>query len=230
LYGAGPILYFITGRTQLATDEPARQRLLLERIAAAALAGCDFIQLREKDLPIRDLEALAVAAVKVCREASTRTGTGTRLLVNSRADVAIAAGAAGVHLPKGELGADAARSLLAKAGMSRPVVAVSCHSLAEVRLAESQGADFAVFGPAFEKDGNSAAGMAALEAVCRRTDAAENRMPVLALGGVTLENARDCLRAGAAGVAGIRLFQNGDVAETVSRLRSKNPMAADERG
>jgi thiamine-phosphate pyrophosphorylase len=96
------------------------------------------------------------------------------------------------------------------------VVGVSCHSVAEVSEAEEQGADFAVFAPVFEKKdtaGVRPAGLEALHQACLR------KIPVLALGGVKLENARACLDAGAAGIAAIRLFQENDLAEVVSTLR-----------
>src|SRR6185503_17467866 len=96
---------------------------------------------------------------------------------------------------------------------SEPVVAVSCHAEEEVRSASSAGADFVVFGPVFGKGEAPGTGLAALKAACG------HKIPVLALGGVTLENAGLCLARGAAGVAGIRLFQQGDLENTVQRLR-----------
>jgi len=215
------LLYYITDRTQFPGDEAARRARLLERIAAAAGAGVDYIQLREKDLSARELEQLARAAIQAIRGASS----SARLLINSRCDVALAAGANGVHLRAGaqDISAADARALLVRAGMSSPIVAASCHASSEVALAASEGADFAVFGPVFGKGPDAAheqvapAGLSALRAAC---SASVGGMPVLALGTVSTENAAGCLRAGAAGVAGIRLFQNGDVAATVRRLRS----------
>jgi thiamine-phosphate pyrophosphorylase len=106
-------------------------------------------------------------------------------------------------------------------GLIRSTIAVSCHTVQEIELAEGQGADFAVFGPVFGKAGveSSALGIAGLTQACRGRAAAKPAMPVLALGGIDLSNARECLEAGAAGIAGIRLFQSGNVEETVSRLR-----------
>ncbi|HZR28264.1 MAG TPA: thiamine phosphate synthase, partial [Terriglobales bacterium] len=147
----------------------------------------------------------------------------TRLLVNSRPDVAIAAGAHGVHLPANDISASEARVIFAKAGVVHPVIGVSCHTAAEVALAESHGADFAVFGPVFEKEKDGmkmhAAGLAGLRDACNRPPAAAARMPVLALGGVTLENAAACLACGAAGVAAIRLFQMENPEEVIKALR-----------
>ena len=96
------LLYYIGDRTQFSGPESVRRERLLEKIAEAARCGVDYIQLREKDLPARQLEALAGAAVRVIEENGLRkTGTreaGTCLLINSRSDVAFAAGAGGVHL------------------------------------------------------------------------------------------------------------------------------------
>lgn len=216
---ARPLLYYITDRTQLAADEPMRRRALLERIASAARAGVDYVQLREKDLQVCELEQMAAAAVATLRRVGEETGHRAKLLINSRIDVAIACGADGVHLPAGELGADEARVICEKAGLPRPTIGVSCHTVQEVALAESQGADFAVFGPVFGKGGQPGVGLAALEEVTHRAAAAAQRMPVLALGGVTAENAGECLRAGAAGLAGIRLFQAENAVAIIARLR-----------
>lgn len=196
-----------------------RRRVLLERIATAARAGVDYVQLREKDLSASELEQLGCAVVATLRRIADETGHRARLLINSRIDVAIACGAAGVHLPANELGADDARAICEKGGLRSPVIAVSCHTLAEVALAESQGADFAVFGPVFRKGEKPGVGLEALKQVANRPAAAAQRMPVLALGGVTVENASDCFQAGAAGIAGIRLFQAENAAALIERLR-----------
>jgi thiamine-phosphate pyrophosphorylase len=225
------ILYYITDRTQFAGDEASRGRRLLETIAAAAKAGVDYIQLREKDLRGRELESLAGEALAAVRSVSSKT----KLLINSRTDVALAVGLDGVHLTSSDVSAAEARVMRAaalRAGDLRGTeftVAVSCHSVEEVKLAESHGADFATLAPIFEKvaTGGSGVGVEMLRAAVnaiptdKRVEAGDRRgnMPVLALGGVTVESAADCMRAGAAGVAGIRLFQEGDVKETVKRLR-----------
>jgi thiamine-phosphate pyrophosphorylase len=176
----------------------------------------DYIQLREKDLSARELESLAVRAAAEVRKSSSTT----KLLVNSRVDVAIAAGADGIHLrSRSDLAPSDARVIFAKCGMNRATIAASCHSLNEVALAESHGADFAVFAPVFEKNGQCGVGVEVLRRIAQREVAASSRMPVLALGGVTPENAAACLEAGAAGIAGIRLFQSGDISKTVTALR-----------
>jgi thiamine-phosphate pyrophosphorylase len=200
------LLYYITDRMQFAGDEASRRRALLEKIAEAARCGVDFVQLREKDLSGRELETLARDAARTVRENSSTT----RLLINARTDVAIACGADGVHLRSEDVLPGEVRAAWKQ---TAPVISVSCHSTDEVARAAADGADFAVFAPVFEKQNSVAAGLSALRA------AREHPIKVLALGGVTLENARECMEAGAAGVAGIRLFQENDVRGVVDKLR-----------
>jgi thiamine-phosphate pyrophosphorylase len=210
------VLYYITDRTQFPGDEFERQSALLSRIGECARWGVDFIQLREKDLSARELESLAKRTVAEVRKNSSTT----KLLINSRIDVAIVAGADGVNLrSRGDLAPSDARVVFAKCGIHKPIIACSCHTLEEVALAESHGADFAVFAPTFEKAGSSGMGVGILREICQREIAASSRMPVLALGGVTPENAAACIEAGTAGIAGIRLFQSGDIGRTISALR-----------
>src|SRR5512146_645770 len=219
------LLCYITDRWQFpGTPEEQRARLL-GKVAEASRAGVDLIQLREKDLPAREVEALAAEAARLVGE--NAGPKRTRLLINSRVDIAIAAGADGAHLRSEDIAASEARFIFNKAGMPAAVIGVSCHALAEVRLADSHGADFAVFGPVFEKSGAAGQGLAALRDSCGQVAAhgieaavPAGQMPVLALGGVTEENAAACLRAGAAGIAGIRLFQENDVAKLVEKIRT----------
>lgn len=210
------LLYYITDRKSLAGTGAQQRSRLLVRIGEAAHAGVDYIQLREKDLAARDLERLARDATRTVRENSATA----KLLINGRADVALASGADGVHLPAGELAASEVRALWMQASDRAPVIAMSAHTIAEVRAAAADGADFAVLAPIFEKAHTDVrpVGIDALRAACASTLPAE--FAVLALGGVTLANVEVCLAAGAAGVAGIRLFQNGDIVETVRRLRA----------
>jgi thiamine-phosphate pyrophosphorylase len=171
-----------------------------------AADGVDYVQLREKKMNSGELAALART---ILNEIASVPGAPTRLLLNGRADVAVAAGAAGVHLTSHpeELTPEQVRLVFAAAGQPEPIISVSCHSLDDVKRARAAGADLILFGPVFEKrianqhitDGS---GLRALASACR---AAEGT-PILALGGVTLENAPECLAAGAAGIAAIRLF------------------------
>jgi thiamine-phosphate pyrophosphorylase len=213
------LLYYITDRTQFPGDEASRCRRLLDKIAEAARAGVNFIQLREKDLPTWELEALAQAAVHVVRENSRIT----HLLINSRSDVAIACGADGVHLRSADVSPEEARRVWAQEGGGRvgeretPVIAVSCHTVADVVRAASEQASFAALAPVFEKKDDADARLAGIEML---KEACLQKIPVFALGGITLENAIACAQAGAAGVAGIRLFQDQEVARVVQRLRA----------
>jgi thiamine-phosphate pyrophosphorylase len=220
------LLYYITDRTAFPGDEPSRRRRLLEKIREASSAGVDYIQLREKDLPTRDLESLAREAMGVVRSsAQLKTENRelrTALLINSRTDIAIAVEADGVHLRSDDVSPQEVRTVWqCGAGTPAhqlsprdPLIGVSCHSPGEVTQAADAGATFAVFAPVFEKKDASPTGLLALKQAC------DANIPVLALGGITLENAQSCLAAGAAGIAAIRLFQDDDIATVVKQLRS----------
>ena len=139
-------LYYITDRRQFAGEAQEQEQRLLAKIAECAAAGVEYIQLREKDLEARALEDLAHKAMAAIG------GSRTQLLINGRTDVALACGAHGVHLPANDLPASEVRAIFARAGRSEPVIGVSAHSSSEVASAESHGANFAVFGPVFEKE------------------------------------------------------------------------------
>jgi thiamine-phosphate pyrophosphorylase len=235
------LLYYITDRTAFAADEPTRCQRLLDKIAEAARAGVGYIQLREKDLPARELESLGREAVAIIDQLRTENrDLKTALLINSRTDIALATGADGVHLRSNDISPEAVRAVwgashartaapacpavpstavveAASGALPRsPLIGISCHSPRGVIQAAQAGASFAVFAPIFEKKDSLAAtpaGVKLLEQACRAS------IPVLALGGITLENAPACLHAGAAGIAAIRLFQENDIATIVRQLR-----------
>jgi thiamine-phosphate pyrophosphorylase len=215
---SGPLLLcYITDRRQFGGSSADQIQQLLARITACAAAGVDYIQLREKDLSTRELEKLAVKAL-----AALPGNSPSKLLINSRLDVALACGAHGVHLPAGDLNAGEARALWSRASERACVIGVSAHSATEIALAESHGADFAVFGPVFEKGGaTNPGGLQQLQQVCQRSQAAVPAMPVLAVGGVTVQIAPQCLGAGCHGIAGIRLFQESNASTVVTALRAQ---------
>jgi len=174
----------------LITDRAAAPRPPADVVEECLAAGLRAVQLREKDLEARDLLALA----DTLREATQRHGA--RLIVNDRADVALAASADGVQRTHASLPVTALREITPPGFL----VGASVHSEAEAREAATQGADFIVFGPVYDTASKRRygppQGLAALEAVARAVD-----RPVLAVGGLTPERVADVLAAGAAGVA-----------------------------
>jgi len=209
------LLNYITDRSQFPGDEDSRRSRLLATAAQAVRCGVDYIQLREKDLCAHDLEILARKIVQLTTE-NNKLNTG--VLINTRTDVALACGASGVHLRSDDISPADARTLWTNSGGgTRATIGASCHTRAEVARAAEEGADLAVFGPVFEKykPGRSTrpTGLEILHEAC------QEKIPVIALGGVNPENAAACVQAGAAGIAGIRLFQENEMDRTVVALR-----------
>jgi thiamine-phosphate pyrophosphorylase len=187
---------------------------LYKSIRQAIAAGIGWIQIREKDLDARALVNLARFAV-----AETRP-TASRVMVNDRLDVALAAGAAGVHLGENSLAVPAVNAWRRAGGRQDFLIGISCHSLESVRAAERDGADYVFFGPVFGTPSKAAfgapQGIQRLREVCTAV-----KIPVVAIGGVNFENARACLDAGASGIAAIRSFQDArNVAELAAQLQS----------
>ncbi len=185
---------------------------LLEKIRDAAAAGCDFVQIREKDLSAKALLQLVREAISV----GIGTGTGTTgLLVNDRLDVAIAAGADGVHLGGSSLAADdVTRWCRAGHAPEDFLVGVSCHSVEEAVAAEQSDASYVFFGPVFDtpskRSFGSPQGLELLREACRAV-----KIPVVAIGGVNEKNAAECVKTGAAGIAAIRMFQDAPNVESL---------------
>ncbi len=196
------ILAAITDRKSLGAEP-------LSFIERALASGIDWVQIREKDLSGQALFALCRRAVELPNP------RGTKLFVNGRADVALGAGLDGVHLPS-DAPAPADFRLCVGTAVR---IGVSCHNLEELRAAERAGADYAFYSPIFESASKPGYGPAlGLDALARAC--ASVKIPVLALGGVSLENARECMAAGAAGVAGISLFQDAkDLRDVAAQLR-----------
>jgi thiamine-phosphate pyrophosphorylase len=198
-------LCYITDRRAL--EPRALRPFLLEAIRV----GIDLVQIREKDLPTRELVDLLQTAVEAAR------GSATRVVVNDRLDVALAAGAAGIHLGTRSMPAEVVRGQVGKDFL----VGVSCHSLAEALTAQSAGADYMVLGPIFETPSKLPYGPPLGLATLREV-VAHVTIPVLALGGMTLGRIKPCLQAGAAGIAGISVFQNCEsLEERVRQLRAQ---------
>ena len=207
-----PILYLITrGATvETSTAASAEFQEILRQISAATAAGIDLIQIREKRLSARVLSELTRQAVKLT------AGTSTRLLVNDRADIAAGAGADGVHLTTKSI--DAAR--IRRTFGDDFVIGASCHSFDEAKAADDGGADFAVVGPIFATDAKLQYGQPLGLEVLKNLAQKLAPFPLLALGGVSLENAHACLAAGASGIAGISLFAESDeLKRIVSAIR-----------
>jgi thiamine-phosphate pyrophosphorylase len=189
-------------------------QVLLEKIRDAAAAGIDWIQIREKNLETRALTDLARLAVAASRK------THTKILVNDRLDVALATGAAGIHLGETSLPVETVVEWRRSAGRAEFLIGASCHSIEAAQKAESAGADYIFFGPIFATPSKAAfgapQGIERLREVCRSV-----RIPVLGIGGITVENAHSCFTVGAAGVAAIRVFQESDdMSAVVTRLRT----------
>ncbi len=213
-----PIVCYVTDRKSLGTADPLGR--LLVSMRAAMAAGVDWVQIREKDLPARDLLSLAAAAIRAAAERHAEGCSSVRVLVNDRLDVALAASAAGVHLGRESVPLlDVVRWCRSGNAPADFLIGMSCHSMEDVHEAEAAGANYVFFGPVFDtlskRPFGPPQGIARLAEVC-----ATVRIPVIAIGGIDDENAAECLRAGASGIAAIRMCQEGanDLAERLVKL------------
>lgn len=192
---------YVTDRKALASSAEEQIRALLGKMESAARAGVDWIQIREKDLTGRELAALVTEAVR-------RVPTSCRILVNDRLDVAMACGGRGVHLGEKSLPVEEAKRFVREKNLGDDFwVGASAHSLKAVQAAAKSGADYVIFGPVYETPSKvtfgKPQGIDRLAEVCRAVS-----IPVMAIGGITVDNAGECLAAGASGIAAIRMFQD----------------------
>ena len=211
-----PILYLITSGATSATTTPASNEFqaILTTLRAAVDGHVNLFQIREKRLTARTLFELTERAVGIT------AGTKTQLLVNDRADISRGAGAGGVHLAADSIRAEVIRRTFGEEFL----IGVSTHSLAEVRQASDAGADFAVFGPVFETHSKQQYGPAVGLEALQQAALAVAPFPVLALGGVSLTNASECLQAGASGIAAISLFADAaSIKQIVTTIAGKKP-------
>ncbi|MDQ1409475.1 MAG: thiamine-phosphate pyrophosphorylase [Acidobacteriaceae bacterium] len=208
-----PILCYVTDRKGFASEGNNQNEALLKHIGIAAAAGIDWIQIREKDLSGRELSSLTRGAVARTKQISERNRQASRILVNERLDVAYSERAGGVHLGEHSLPVQDVRNWLdAKSNLAERdkfMVGVSCHSVQAAASAARDGAGYVFFGPVFATPSKTSfgapQGLGKLAEVCSSVT-----IPVLAIGGITPDNAWDCLAVGAAGIAAIRLFQNAE--------------------
>lgn len=212
-------LYAITDSALLSAGQQAAEDTLIALTSQWVEAGVEVIQIRERHMTSCALERLARRMISIRDSPSKKSPQGrTKILVNGRADVAIAAGADGVHLPgSGALTPAEVRQLYTECGRNPPILSMACHSIADVERARHNRATMAIFAPVFGKilrtdaanlplgaEALPGVGLPALRAACH----AARSMPIFALGGVNLKNAAACIEAGAAGIAAIRLFQS----------------------
>jgi thiamine-phosphate pyrophosphorylase len=213
-----PILCYVTDRRSLPLSISSdAHRLLFDSVERAAAAGADWVQLREKDYSGTEWEELVKESLRRV------AGSKTRILVNDRMDVALTCGAGGVHLSENGIPVSDAMRLrdgFFAARRKEPdfLIGISCHSLGSALGAARAGADYIYFSPIFftpsKANYGPPQGLERLTAICRAV-----QIPVIAIGGISAENAASCLQAGAAGVAAIRLFQESEgLAQTLTTL------------
>jgi thiamine-phosphate pyrophosphorylase len=216
-----PLLCYVTDRRALRVANPAESlAALTQKIEEIAAAGVDWVQIREKDLTAGDLASLTRQSIRIAANLPARRSSAIRVLVNDRLDVAIAERAGGVHLGEKSLPLSEAKRLIQSTHVKQTIgesflTGVSCHSLEAAEAAERDGADYIFFGPIFATPSKETfgppQGAERFQEVCRSVS-----IPVLAIGGITLDNAESCMVAGAAGIAAIRLFQ--DAVDPISVL------------
>jgi len=204
------LIYLITDGGTTAENFCARSLQTLQLIEKAVEAEISFIQIREKQLPAKLVFDLASKAAEIA------ANTNTKLLVNDRADIALAAAADGVHLTSTSLSADVIRSNFPPDF----IIGVSAHTLAETQKAKLAGADFATFSPIYATDSKAKYGAPQGIGALREVVEAGGEFPIIALGGIDENNFSDVLRSGASGIAAIRFLNDADtLSEVVKKMR-----------
>jgi thiamine-phosphate pyrophosphorylase len=206
-----PIICYVTDRRALPVGKTASallNKILLDTIRAGVAAGVDWVQIREKDLSTRELFGLVREVVLASGRPDSTHSHSIKVIVNDRLDVALAAGAAGVHLGQASAPArEVVRWCRAGNAPADFLVGVSCHSLEGAQEAENAGASYTYFGPIYETPSKIPFGKPhGVEELAQVATAV--RIPVIAIGGINESNAADCIRAGAAGIAAIRMIQD----------------------
>lgn len=205
-----PITCLITKGEATAENFAQEKHDILNIVRSAAENRIALVQIREKQLSAKLLFELTAAAVKIVRKSSTR------ILVNDRADIALAAGADGVHLPANSLCPTAIREKFP----TDFIIGVSAHSLREAEEAVAEGADFILVGPVFETPGKGPpVGLDVFGDVCRRL----KPFPVIALGGIDARNYEEALAAGGSGIAAIRFLNDPKNIESMMAPRRSDP-------
>jgi thiamine-phosphate pyrophosphorylase len=215
------IVCYVTDRKRLVSERASDPTSnLLEKIRAALEAGVDWVQIRERDLPGGRLLTVANEAIGKAKQLGSLHGREARVYVNDRLDVALASGAAGVHLGGESLSAaDVVRWCSDANAPTGFEVGVSCHSIEGAREGEKSGANYIFFGPVFDTPSKRAFGPS--QGTVRLAEVARAvRIPVIAIGGVNQTNAEECIRAGASGIAAIRLFQETPDPEKLKKFIS----------
>jgi thiamine-phosphate pyrophosphorylase len=217
------LLCYVTDRRSLSPNAGSGSLdPLVRKIQELVAAGVEWVQIREKDLSGKELAHITEEAVRSAGKYS-REGLTTRILVNDRLDVALSEDAGGIHLRENSAYASDVQRLVTQVRKGAPhynfLIGVSCHSREGAVAAAESGADYLFFGPVFATPSKAAfgapQGLKRLEDVCGSVS-----VPVMAIGGISLENAASCIAAGAAGIAAIRLFQDApDTRSQVAALR-----------
>jgi thiamine-phosphate pyrophosphorylase len=209
-----PLIYLITSGVTTSKTSPESEEFsnILRLISAATAAEISLVQLREKALSANVLYELTVRSV------ATTRGTLTRLLVNDRFDIALAAGADGVQLTSASMPTDVVRRTCG----SKFLIGVSTHSLAEAEAAREQQADFVLFGPVFKTESKRSFGAPQGLTKLRQLTRELKEFPVIAIGGISVDNSPECFDAGAAGVAAISMLNDpASISSVVHSIRNR---------